>query len=51
MRRVTTVSVLAAAVTAGVLGARRLLAMSNTQVHRINQHQHTPTENPHGSSA
>jgi hypothetical protein len=43
MSRVATVTVLAAAVTAGMLGARRLLAMSNTQVHRINQH--TPTGN------
>jgi hypothetical protein len=37
MKAMTRVAAILAAVSAGALGVRRLLAMSNTQVHRINQ--------------
>jgi hypothetical protein len=40
----TRVAAILAAVLAGALGVRRLLAMSNTQVHRINQDKPYATE-------
>jgi len=41
---ITRVVAILAAVSAGAIGVRRLLAMSNTQVHRINQDKPFVTE-------